>query len=340
MFSVTQHERMAAVFDRLQRSRFAGAVAICDSAEEAIVRTFGRISAGGSEVSASTLFDICSVTKTFTAATIRKLESEQRLSLEQQVGEFAHGLAPEVAGIRIHHLLTHSSGLADFLDLAGGEREYAIADDYAPLSREMFWEQIRRTRLLFSPGERWSYSNAGYTLLAAIVEKIEGERFEEVLRRAVLEPLGMHDTRYVFVPSEASPIACGYVGDWEWRPPTGGGDRASWNLIGNGGLLSSISDLVRWRANFDSMLTFDCEALDHRVLVEPAKEIWSGYGIFFHEVDSEPGPTAYHNGSNSVFSATVRWFPRRQRYLAIVSSNSDVSAMAVVRTITGCWKSP
>lgn len=340
MFSVTQRERMTAVFDRLQTSRFAGAVAICDSAEEAIVRTFGRISAGGGEVSASTLFDICSVTKTFTAATIRKLESEQRLSLEQEVGEFAEGLAPEVADIRIHQLLTHSSGLPDFLNLAGGEREYAIDDDYAPLSREMFWEQIRRTRLLFSPGERWSYSNAGYTLLAAIVEKIAGERFEEVLRRAVLEPLGMHATRYVFVGSEASRMACGYVGEREWRPPTSSGDRPSWNLIGNGGLLSCISDLLRWRANFDSMLSSDCEALNRRVLVEPAKKIWSGYGIFFHEADSEPGAMAYHNGGNSVFSATIRWFPRRQRYLAILSSNSDVSAMAVARTIADCWKSP
>ena len=338
MFSVTQRERMTAAFDRLQTSRFAGAVAICDGAEEAIVRTFGCISAGGDEVCASTLFDICSVTKTFTAATIRKLESEQRLSLEQQVGEFAEGLGPEVADIRIHHLLTHSSGLADFLNPMGGEREYAIADDYAPLSREMFWEQIRRTRLLFSPGERWSYSNAGYTLLAAIVEKIEGERFEEVLRRAALEPLGMHETRYVSVPLEAAPIACGYVGEREWRPPTGSGDRPSWNLIGNGGLLSSISDLVRWRANFDSMLVSDCETLNHRVLVEPAKRIWSGYGIFFHEADSEPGPMAYHNGSNYVFSATIRWFPRRQRYLAIVSSSSDIPAMAVARAITDCWK--
>jgi CubicO group peptidase (beta-lactamase class C family) len=340
MFDLQERARMDAVWQELRASRLSGAVAVCDGSGDAIVRIFGCIdSATGNKITESTLFDLCSVTKSFTAAAVLQLEAENRLSLEGCVGEFAHGLPAEVARIRIRHLLNHSSGLADFLDPAGQPREYSLDADYSPWSSEQFWEQIRRTTLRFPSGERWSYSNTGYTLLAAIVERITGEGFEEYLRRALLWPWGMHDTGYVFPRSERARVACGYIGSEEWSRPVNQTEQPSWNLIGNGGLYSTISDLLLWKTAFCAMQspTMRPDLPNRRILVDQEMNIWSDFGAFARETDSEVGPFIYHNGSNSVFSATIRSFPRIDRYMAITSARSDASAMSIARTICDCW---
>jgi CubicO group peptidase (beta-lactamase class C family) len=341
MFTLQQRERMDSVFERLAMSEFSGAVVVCEGANDSIMQTFGCVdSTPGNKITESTQFDICSVTKTFTAAAVRMLETEGRLSLEQSVADFADAIPAEMGGIRIHHLLNHSSGLADFLGPTGEPCEYSVDLDYAPLSREECWEQVRRSRLLCAPGERWSYSNTGYSLLAAIVERVTGEGFEEYLRRAVLQPLGMHDTGYVFHQSDNCRIACGYVGSLQLGRPVDKAERPSWNLIGNGGLLSTLSDLRQWRSAFCSPQPPAAarESPNHRILADLQNNIWSGYGMFFRETDPELGTIVYHNGSNTVFSATIRWFPQSDRYLTVMSSRSDVLAMPIAKALSDCWK--
>jgi CubicO group peptidase (beta-lactamase class C family) len=332
--------RFDAVFAELARSPFRGALAICIGKREPIVHTFGNLDESPTDaITDSTLFDVCSVTKNFTARAIRRLELENRLSLRQSIAEFHEDVPGELAGIRIEHLLEHSSGLPDLLDAEGAPRAYALEDDYAPLSRDEFWRRLLRSRLLFPPGERWSYSNAGYTLLAAIVEQIAQQEFEEFLSRTLLRPAGMIDTGYHFPRRQNPRIACGFHGPQNCGRPGEAAERVSWNLIGNGGLLSTIADLLRWKTCFCDLRQLDNElgASRQSLFVDPQQTIVSGNGLFIRESNSEPGPLIYHNGSNTIFSATLRWFPQSDVYAIVLSSQSEVSAMSVAKRLGECW---
>ena len=329
MLSAIEHERMAVVFDDLAATGFSGAVGIDDGSPMPLQRTFGLAEMLNPE---SALFDICSLTKSITAAAILQLESQGRLALDQTLGQF-FALPRQIAQITIHHLLTHSSGLGDFLSPTGEPREYSLEQDYEPLPRDELLNQVRRSRLLAPPGQRWSYSNTGYSLLAAIIEETTGEQFEEYVRRELLAPLGMHDTGYTFPISEHPCVASGRIGSTEWGRPTDKASSPSWNLIGNGGLLSTIPDLLHWKSAFCTLLADACKA---PIVVEPP--ITSGYGCFVYQSDSQLGKVDYHNGDNGIFSATIRWFPKLSRFLAVVSNNSAHSALPVARRISDCWK--
>jgi CubicO group peptidase (beta-lactamase class C family) len=329
MLLVIEHERMAVEFRDLEETGFSGAVGIDDGSSTPVHRALRLTEMPNPE---STLFDICSVTKSVTAAAILQLESKGCLSLDQTLDRF-FDLPPEMAEITIHQVLMHSSGLGDFLSPIGEPREYSLEQDYEPLSRDDLLQQVRRSRLLAPAGERWSYSNTGYSLLAAIIEEITDEKFEGYLRRALLAPLGMHDTGYTFPTSEHPRVASGRMGSIQWGRPTDKASNPSWNLIGNGGLLSTMPDLLRWRTAFCTLLVDSCKA---PIVVEPP--IWSGYGCFLYQADSELGNVVYHNGDNGVFSATIRWFPKLSRFLAVVSNDSEHSALQVARRISDCWK--
>jgi CubicO group peptidase (beta-lactamase class C family) len=323
------------LWDRLETSSFRGAVALCSDANDVIVRTFGYTDGSSRErVNTSTLFDLCSVTKTFTAAAVRALCDGRYSIANRRLGEFVDGFPDEIASIRVDQLLMHSSGLPDFIDRDGRPCEYSLENDYRPLSRNEFLAAVRRTSLLFPPGQRWSYSNTGYSLLAAVVELVTGEAFDEFLRSRVLVPLGMKNTRYH--ASSDQDVATGRLDDGrDWRQPIQKVAGTSWNLIGNGGLLSTISDLIRWREAFCSppWPGIEDRSADHRAIVDQQRSIWSGGGRFFHEMDSESGTVIYHNGSNSVFSATIRWLPRHDRYLAVLSASAAIPAMSIARTL-------
>ena len=326
MLSVIEHERMAVEFGDLEESGFSGAVGIDDGSSTPVHRAFPL-----AEMPTPELFDICSVTKSVTAAAILQLESNGCLSLDQSLDQF-FDLPAEMADITIHHVLMHSSGLGDFVSPMGEPREYLLEQDYEPLSRDDLLSQVRRSRLLAPPGEHWAYSNTGYSLLAAIVEETTGDTFEGYLRSALFSDFGIHDSGYTFPVSQHSRIASGRIDSIDWGRPTDKVSSPSWNLMGNGGLLSTMPDLLRWRAAFCTLLVNACQT---PIVVEPP--IMSGYGCFFYQADSKLGNVVYHNGDNGVFSATVRWFPKLSRFLAVVSNNSEHSALRVARRISDCW---
>lgn len=324
-----EHERIAAEFADLESNGFSGAVGIVDDASTPVYPEFRRSDPSND---GATLFDICSVTKSFTAAAILQLESRGLLSFGQSL-DLYFDLPPALGRITIHQLLTHSSGLCDFLSPRGEPREYSLEYDYEPLARDGLLQRIRHSRLRAAPGERWSYSNTGYSLLAAIIELVTGQEFEVYLRRELLLPLAIFDTGYTVPVTEQARVASGRIGAIEWGRPTDKAAIPSWNLIGNGGLLSTITELLRWRTAFGTLLVDACTTP-----IEVAPNIWSGYGCFIRRTDPALGDVFYHNGDNGVFSATIRWFPKLSRYLAVVSNDSKCSALQVARRISECWK--
>lgn len=191
-----------------------------------------------------TRFAIASVTKTFTAgATVIAVE-EGLLDLDDTLDRFGFEF-PRAGEIRIRHLLTHSSGLAN--------PDYRAAfEERIDLARLV--QRIVTQPLQFDPGTKHRYSNAGYNVLAAVIEAATGVTYEEFLASRILRPLGMASTGHDFDGTSAS-LARGHVPapPPDWREPTPDTDLAF--SFGSGSLYSTAPDLMRWaRAIADERL--------------------------------------------------------------------------------------
>lgn len=190
------------------------------------------------ECSSETVFDIGSITKQFTAAAILKLEMKGKLSVSDTIDKYLKNIPNDKKSITLHHLLTHSAGFPD-----------AVGRDYETLDKQTFLKKAFDTKLISKPGEKFEYSNVGYSLLAAIIERVSGRSYEHFLRENLFLPAAMHNTGYKLPRWDGKQIAVGYAEDKRWGKPTEKNWSATapyWNLLGNGGILSSTGDLYKW----------------------------------------------------------------------------------------------
>jgi CubicO group peptidase (beta-lactamase class C family) len=166
-----------------------------------------------------TRFNIGSVGKMFTAAAIAQLVEAGKLAFDDTVGQYVPGLPAEIAVLTVDQLLTHTSGLGDFMRNGYPEeaKSAQTATDLLPL--------ITSQPLESEPGTRESYSNSGYVALGAIVEAITGQSYYDYVRERIFQPAGMTKT--------------------DWFPP-GQGDNTAIGYTAAGGRLTDNSDLVPW----------------------------------------------------------------------------------------------
>lgn len=191
---------------------------------------------------------IGSVSKVFTATAVMRLADRGALRLEQTVAELLPWYRQDTGGqVTVRHLLTHTSGIPDYMHLPGVGREgfrREVGD--APIEVRPFAEKWCAGDLGWPPGTRWGYSNSGYVLLAAIVEQVTGRPFAVALRELVLEPAGMTDTVDLAMQPRAvvERLTPGYE-----QGPDGLLTRRAWNLsttYGAGSLVSTVGDLFRF----------------------------------------------------------------------------------------------
>jgi CubicO group peptidase (beta-lactamase class C family) len=133
-----------------------------------------------------TVYDVMSMTKQFTAAAVLKLEMMGKLRVRDPITKYLDGVPRDKRKITLHQLLVHTSGLLD-----------ALGGDYQRLRRGEMLAKALGSKLLARPGARWAYSNVGYSVLAAIVEKVSGMAYEKFLARYLFGPAEMTQTGYV-----------------------------------------------------------------------------------------------------------------------------------------------
>jgi CubicO group peptidase (beta-lactamase class C family) len=188
-------------------------------------------------VAGAQLFQIGSISKSFTALCVFRLMEQGKLRLEDPAERFLPEIPwPAASGITIQSLLNHSGGLPD---------------DAPPFPRggdQRLWQG-------FAVGAQWSYSNLGYALLGKIVERLEGRPLAEAIAAGVLRPLGMNATRPVIATVDRALYATGYSPLYADRPPPRGGPLAAgvWTEMveGSGCVASTAADMalyVRWLA--------------------------------------------------------------------------------------------
>lgn len=239
--------RVDAVFKDWARTDAPGcAVAVTQDGNIVLERAYGMADLEqGVAVRPDTVFNIASVSKQFTAVSLLLLQEQGKLSLDDDVRKYVSELPDYGKRITLRHLANHTSGLRDLpsvLGLAGWNWVDSVEPAYA-------LDLISRQKHLnFTPGDKYSYSNSGYYLMAVIVERVSGQRFSEFTRDHIFKPLGMlhsrfYDDRRLIMKNRA----IGHVklpdgGFGVWRP--------TYEIVGDGALLTTVQDLALWERNF------------------------------------------------------------------------------------------
>jgi CubicO group peptidase (beta-lactamase class C family) len=285
------------------RDGLSGTVLVTRSGETRFEGSYGLANrADGVPISSSTRFGLASFTKLFTAVTAVALLTEQAIPYETPVLELlppARRPATLRADVTAHHLLTHTSGIADYFD-EDGEEDYAdlwaTRASYRMLRPADFLPLFGDREPYQPPGKAWRYSNAGYVVLGLLIEELAQLPYTEAVQERVFDRAEMAASGFFGFDEVRPDVATGYLPPAEpglpWRsnifalPAVGGAD---------GGAFATARDVDRFlRAHAEGSLTGpDVRDLMLTPQATSADFAW-GYGFFLHE---GPGPRYWgHEG--------------------------------------------
>jgi CubicO group peptidase (beta-lactamase class C family) len=274
-----------------------------------------------------TVFSIGSISKAVTAAAISALVDAGQLRLDTRAGDLVPGLEGPAARATIRQLLLHTSGLTG-----------SHGNDHRPLSRRAAVAAISRLARAFPPGADYAYSNAGYTLLALIIDAVAPQGYRRyIVSRVLTMPSG--DVAGGFwdgEPAAPGPRAVGYLDDGRTRQ-MGDFPGPHWALSGNGDLAMTMPELAIWTyALFTGRIVSPASTkalgragFDHG---DGTSET-PGWVAFDRSVYGQPVIAAAGGGGDIGHDAVVAWLPESGRVIAMASNTADVIASDLVRRI-------
>lgn len=277
----------------------------------------------------STKFNVASMGKMFTGVAVAQLAEQGRLSFDDLMSKHLPDYPRAVASqVTIHHLLTHTSGMGSYWKPEFHEANHAgfrTIQDYFPL--------FIGDPLAFKPGEKWSYSNAGFMVLGAIIERVSGQSYFDYVKRHVFSRAEMNDTDYYEADRVTSNLATGYTkqnrylpGSQEWTSniflsPVKGGPA--------GGGYSTLQDLLRFAVALRTYRLLNRQYTDVVLTgkVEYRPKAKYAYGFANEIIDGER--IIFHDGGANGISAEFDMYSERG-YTIIVLSNYDHPAVRPV----------
>jgi len=305
---------IASLADELQQEHLAGTfdgLVLVAKGDAAIFKSaYGYADRKGYvKNSAAIIFDMGSIAKTFTAAAVLQLAQNERLQLSDTIGDFYPTASDEVKPITIMQLLGHTSGLDNFHN----------DSDFELMDKAQAENRILAMPLIAEPGEKIAYSNAAYTLLAAIVEKASDQPFQDYVQENLLTPLNLSKTGfYQDTRISIRNLARGYGGDDHGSTTFEKG--LTWALIGAGGMVTSIDDLAIWTAALKNGTIFP--AGSSNLVFTEANERWLLGSLAQVEISGESiiqmgGSTDYG------YTALIQFVPNRDLLIVLLLNAHD-----------------
>lgn len=276
--------------------------------------------------------EIGSISKSFTAAAVLKLKDEGKLKLDDPISAYLPGVPADKAAITLRQLLTHTAGLPDYVP--GPLGQPGPSRDDAPITREEMERRVLAAPLAFAPGSRWAYSNAGYGLAAAIVERVSGRPFTDFLADEVIAPAGLKHSGFRPAYDAAGSDRArdgGTIADLSW-----GQGGPQWGLLGAGGVVSVPAEMIAWRRAFMAgRIVSPASVLD--ATTGGALEGDGGgrrYGLGVGLIDDPTyGRIIMHNGGDPWFTSDLRLFADHDMTI-YVHTNSRMSATEAASILT------
>lgn len=278
--------------------KFAGAVLVAKNGGAIFKKAYGLSDKSTRTPNrVETKFNLASMNKMFTSIAIAQLAERGGLSYGDPIGKFLPDFPNRRAAekITIHHLLTHTSGLADYFD----KGEYQAAKKAAGGKLKSYKDVLpffAGDPLLFEPGEKWDYSNAGFNVLGVIIEKASGQSYYDYVREHILRPSGMNDT----VPEEGSPA---------------------------GGALSTVEDLLKFARAFRKNKLLG-KRFTEIILTPRVDTAWGTKYAYGFGSDKVNGKRIVGHGGDSAGISTEFDVYLDHGYTVIVLSNYDSPAAA------------
>lgn len=332
--------------------RFSGAVLVAREDEVIYEAGFGEADrAWHIPNRPDTVFLIGSISKQFTSMLILQLAAEGQLSLMDPLSKHLPEYPPDKAGITLHQLLCHASGLPHY---AGFEEIDVDLDDYLRLDRSVseYVKLIGKLKLQSEPGTDHSYSSMGYIVLAHIAEQVTGKSYSRLIDERIARPIGVSDLGFAYNDRSVERLAHGYV--YEIRRQDEGGlelvyapepYRDQSNKYSTGGVHASARALFRWARAVvgDELLQ---PSFRDRMFTPQAENYGYGWRIDSGERIGLPADVEMisHGGSLSGYRASIMLFDRG-RYTLIALGNSNVSrsnavTIAIARLLHGLEPEP
>jgi len=268
-----------------------------------------------------TVYQLASLTKQFTATTIMLLVQDGKISVEDKISSYVDGTPDSWKEITLRHLLTHTSGLKDYLDEAPDSPNSAVKSHEETTPEKIVQSMVGRP-LDFAPGEKYTYSNTNYLLLSMVVRRAGGKPYDQFLAERVFQPLGMTATRLTSHEEVIPNRAAGYT--WtgtRWRN-SAALNPTLWDN-GDGGMLSTVLDLAKW----------DAALYGETILTAASKQqMWTpltlndgktgSYGFGWGIGDTKGHPRVWHTGGRPGTSTAIfRYLD--DRLTIIVLANQD-----------------
>lgn len=280
------------------------------------------------------VFYLASVSKQFMAFAILQLEREGKLSTDDPIGRHVAGLPAHTAAVTIRQLLNHTGGVRDYLTLGATA---GLSQDHVWTEHAMMLWLARQRALNFAPGSEHLYSNSGYVLLSLAAQKVAGAKLNDWMKQKVWTPLGMNQSRWQHDHNDPIALrASGYVSSQTQGWKVG---NSMLDTVGDGGMYSSIEDMMRWAGNFDKP-KLGGEFLDRMAqpgMINDGSVIANGYGMGLSRTKYRGFDAVAHGGSLAGYRTTLFRIPAKKFTVVCLCNNGNASAIRLSRQIADIW---
>jgi CubicO group peptidase (beta-lactamase class C family) len=331
---VPRETQVDALFSRWTRSTPGCAVGVSREGRTILEKGYGMADLEhDAAITGRTIFEAGSIAKQFTAAAILLLARDGTLSLDDP----ASRLVPEIQGygdgVTIRQMLSHTSGLRDWGNeaaMAGWPRSTRL------YSQAFVLDSVARQRALnFAPGTHFSYSNTGFTLGAILVARASSQPFAEFCRRRLFEPLDLKNTSW---RDDHTRIVKGRAIGYAPRKDGYHTSMPFEDTHGNGGLLTTVGDLLRWNERFDRPSQADAGIV--RQQQEPARLATGqvlGYGLGLYLGRYKGLLEIGHGGGTAGYSAHLARYPEKRLSVAILCNALDAPAEGYAHAVADIY---
>lgn len=337
-----KEKKLDSLFTSLYTAKeFNGNVLVAEKGKVVYEKSFGLANEKTKQkLDKNTVFELASVSKQFTAMGIVQLEKEGKLSYNDPLTRYF----PELGfykPITIDNLLRHTSGLPDYMRLFNknwDKTKFATNKDIV----EMLVKY--KPELLFSPGDKYEYSNTGYALLGLIIEKVSKQSYGDYLSKKIFKPFGMTNTRVYrsrYKPEQISNYALGYVidslGNKKLLDDLGKQYYTYYldGIVGDGMVNSTTGDLLKWdRALYGDKLVNkkDKDLIFSSIVTRDNKDNRYGYGWAIDKKDTF-GKIASHSGGLAGYITYIERDLDNDKTIVILQNNDLEVASSPVKQL-------
>ncbi|MCU4804843.1 beta-lactamase family protein [Bacillus cereus] len=287
-------------------------------------------------ITTKSIFNIASVSKQLTTFSILLLEQERKLSLEDSIVKFVPSIGAHVEPVTLKHLIHHTGGLVDYMELA----EAANIKYTDTLTVKESLEHLKSHQITkFPVGTKFEYSNTGYFLLSLVVEKVSGKSLRQFAKERIFDPLHMKDTTIVDCYPTTISIASGYSRNEQGTYKI---YESPWEHTGDGAVHTTVEDLVKWGENLTT------GTVGGKNLVKRMSEIGpkisstgdtiidnEDYAFGLRHVEGFNCRYLEHSGSWAGYRSHSMRFPKEYLYVVVLSNYDEFDSKKYANEIAG-----